>query len=288
MRVVIVGASGYIGAPLFRSSENFCSSLGTSTVGSKSFLRLRLDAQEDFDYKIIQDSDVVLVTAAISAPDVCAHERERAWAVNVTGTSSFISNVISRGARVIFFSSDLVYGQRMDRFDEAAACKPDGDYAVMKHEVETRFLGNPSFKTIRLSYVFSCEDKFTNYLCGCAERGVEAEIFHPFYRAVVHRDDIVEGAIALVKRWKEFPQPIFNFGGPDIISRVEFAQTLKDSIFPALLFRKLQPDPQFFVNRPSMINMTSPLFESILGRPPSSLREAAHLELDKRGKKHNG
>ena len=66
----------------------------------------------------------------------------------------------------------------------------------MKSEVEKRFLGNPFFKTIRLSYVFSREDKFTKYLVGCAQRDEEAELFHPFYRAIIHRDDVVEGALS--------------------------------------------------------------------------------------------
>ena len=99
--------------------------------------------------------------ASISAPDICAREHERAWSVNVTGTSEFISRTIERGGRVIFFSSDTVYGECEDPFDESALCKPAGEYAEMKHKVERRFIENPSFKSIRLSYVFSREDKFT-------------------------------------------------------------------------------------------------------------------------------
>lgn len=75
-------------------------------------------------------------------------------------------------------------------FDETAACNPAGEYAAMKREVEQRFSDNASFKAIRLSYVFSPEDKFSRYLAGCAERNEEADLFHPFFRAIVHRDDV--------------------------------------------------------------------------------------------------
>ena len=107
----------------------------------------------------------------------------------------------------------------------------------MKHEVEMRFQGNPSFKTIRLSYVFSREDKFTDYLIGCASRNEEAELFHPFYRAIVHRDDVVDGALALAQRWDEFPQQVINFGGPEVLSRIDFAECLKRVALPNLRYR---------------------------------------------------
>lgn len=243
--------------------------------------RLSLDAPADFDYTKIRPGDVALLTAAISSPDICAREHERAWAVNVTGTSSFIQSVIDRGARVVFFSSDTVYGEREDEFDEKAACNPAGEYAEMKHEVEQRFLTNASFKAIRLSYVFSREDKFSRYLTGCAERNEEADLFHPFFRAIAHRDDVVEGALALAARWDDVPEQVINFGGPQVLSRIEFAECLREVHLHDLRFKVTEPGADFFKNRPRVIAMTSPVFTKLLGRPPRSLREAARLEFAK-------
>lgn len=276
--MIIVGASGYIGSQLYKRARINNVVFGTSTTGANGMLLLPLDAPNEFDYEIIQPSDVVLLTAAISAPDICAREHERAWLVNVTGTSEFIANVMARGGRVIFFSSDTVYGERNDEFDEHATCNPAGEYAEMKQEVEKRFLGNPLFKVIRLSYVFSREDKFTKYLVGCAERGEEAEIFHPFYRAVIHRDDVVEGAIALAQRWDEFPQSIFNFGGPKVLARTEFAEILQQAVLPGLRFGVTEPAAEFFENRPRIISMQSPILPKILGRPARTLFEAVQVE----------
>jgi dTDP-4-dehydrorhamnose reductase len=241
---------------------------------------------QKFDDQIIQPNDVVFLTAAISAPDICSREKDRAWAVNVSGTDLLISMVTSRGGRIIFFSSDTVYGERAERFDESAPCVPAGEYAIMKHALEKRFLGNPLFKTIRLSYVFSREDKFTKYLSGCADRGEPAEIFHPFYRAVIHRDDVVAGAMALAHRWDEFPQPIINFGGPTVLARTEFAKTLQDTALPKLKFRVTQPAADFFKSRPKVIRMNSPIFDLLLERPAHSLREAIGIEFE-RGLKHD-
>ena len=276
MRLLVVGASGNIGKNLFASSA--VSTTGTSSTGLPPLLRLHLDVPDEFDYRIIQSLDVVLLTAAISAPDVCAREHERAWAVNVTGTSEFIAKVMVRGGRVIFFSSDTVYGQRDDEFDERAACNPAGEYAEMKHEVEKRFLRNPLFKAIRLSYVFSREDKFTKYLSGCAERGEEVDIFHPFYRAIIHRDDVVEGALALAQRWDEFSQSTINFGGPEVLSKIDFADCLKSVALPNLRYRVTEPGDEFFNNRPRVIAMSSNILPELLGRPSRCLLEAAQIE----------
>lgn len=274
----IVGAKGYVGSALFASANKAGSALGTSSSDGNALLPLRLDAPADFDYGKIHPGDVVLLTAAISAPDICAREHDRAWAVNVTGTSTFIQSVIDRGARVVFFSSDTVYGEREDEFDETAACNPAGEYAEMKREVEQRFAGYASFKAIRLSYVFSREDKFSRYLAGCAGRNEEADLFHPFFRAIVHRDDVVEGALALAMRWDEVPEQVINFGGPQVLSRIDFAECLRQAHLHELRFKVTEPGADFFKNRPRVIAMTSPTFTRLLRRPPRSLLEAARLE----------
>jgi len=278
MNFFIVGAGGYLGRELTRRADPSFKVIGTSSKPGLNFICLDLQSVRDSDFQLVDATSVVFLTAAISAPDVCAREYNRAWVVNVTGTSRFIQGAINRGARVVFFSSDAVYGEREEEFDEKIACKPAGEYAQMKREVEQRFSGNASFKAIRLSYVFSREDKFTRYLAGCAERNEEAELFHPFFRAIVHRDDVVEGALTLVKRWDEIPEQVINFGGPQVLSRIDFAECLREAHLHDLRFTVTEPSADFFNNRPRVIAMTSPVFAGLLGRSPRTLSEAARLE----------
>lgn len=278
MNLIVIGARGYLGARLLSKSSATAHLIGTSSSPGTGTLLLDLRHPAGFDYGVFEGGGIALLTAAISAPDVCARDHNRAWGVNVEGSSEFITNVIARGGRVVFFSSDTVYGEREDEFNERASCNPAGEYAVMKHEVEQRFAENPLFKSIRLSYVFSREDKFTRYLAGCAERNEEAELFHPFYRAIVHRDDVVEGALALAERWDEFPEQIINFGGPQVLSRVEFAECLREVSLGDLRFRVIEPGPEFFTNRPRTIAMKSPVLARLLGRAPRDLCEAVRIE----------
>ena len=101
--LLIVGASGYIGSCLYSRAKEAGPAIGTSSLGGNALLPFRLDAPTDFDYGQIHPGTVVLLTAAISSPDICRQDHDKAWAVNVTGTSKFIQCVIDCGARVIFF-----------------------------------------------------------------------------------------------------------------------------------------------------------------------------------------
>ncbi len=278
-RFIVIGGRGYLGAKLFSSIPSHILRARTASSPLEGFIQLRLDVRQDFSNIPIANGDFVFLTAAISSPDICEREYDRAWNVNVTGTIEFIESVITRGGRVIFFSSDTVYGEYNVKFDESAKCNPSGEYAAMKYEVEKHFLGNPSFKAIRLSYVYSHQDKFSRYLAGCAERNEEAEIFHPFFRAIVHREDVISGALLLAQRWSDISEQVINFGGPQILSRIDFAECLRSSYLSHLRFKISEPGLDFFKNRPRTISMNSPILEKLLGRPARSLCDAVRLEI---------
>ena len=276
----VIGATGFIGKPLLDAARRITQTYGTSSRPGGELTHLSFEDPGSFDYGRISSGDVVFVTAAISSPDVCAKEWDRAWQINVEGTSAFISQALQRGAQIVFFSSDTVYGEREPEFDETAACAPCGEYAEMKRAVEERFEGSSGFKVIRLSYVFAKNDKFTNYLMNCEKSRTPAEIFHPFFRAPIHRDDVIAGALTLAQQWDKFPAGVINFGGPEILSRIEFAQALKNTVLPVLEFKVTEPDGAFFKNRPRFISMRSPILKHLLGRRPRTLAEAAILELN--------
>jgi nucleoside-diphosphate-sugar epimerase len=275
---LVVGANGYIGRRLLFALGESGTVRATSSAGGTGRIRVDLAIPESFSGLSVARHEIVYFAAALSNPEVCSEEPDRAWAINVSGTSALIDRLLAQGARVIFLSSDTVYGEQADPISENAACHPLGAYAEMKHAVEQHFLGHSGFKSLRLSYVFSREDKFSTYIQRCAANGTRAEIFDPFKRAVIHRDDVVDGLLGLARCWDEFPQAAINFGGPEIISRLEFAQTLKDHAFRDLLYEAATPPPKFFDSRPRSIAMRSPLLTGLLGRMQRSIAQAAILE----------
>lgn len=279
MGIVIIGAAGYIGrrlASVAPDAMRVFHAGGSATPPESQ--AVSLESPATYDYASVGEGDVVLLTSGISSPDRCAADPDRARAINVTGTGEFISRLLDRGSRVVFFSTDAVYGEQEEPFSESQPCRPLGAYGELKHEVEQRFLGDPGFKTIRLSFVFSRDDSFTTYLARCASAGDEASLYSPFRRAIIHRDDVVAGAIALARTFDSFSGGIVNFGGPAIVDRPEFASALQSSAFPRLHWTAADPPVDFFTKRARTICMTSPMLATLLGRQPASLSQAIATE----------
>ena len=277
MATHLVGATGNIGKRVVEKGED---------INVISRFELKLDQRPlsyNFDNKsiggtAIEEGDVVVFAAAISEPSVVSAQFDKALAVNVESTGDFIDKVLEKGGKVLFLSSDAVYGDVESGFDESHPVNPKGAYAEMKAIVEKRFEGNPNFKALRLSYNFYKDDRFTTYLRQCAENGVEAEVFDPLTRAVVHRDDTVDAILNIAANWDNADGQYINCGGPEVLSRQQFTEIIKRVALPNLKFKITTPPAKFYGDRAAFSQMHSPNLEKILGRKRHTIQQAVELE----------
>jgi len=226
----------------------------------------------------LREGDTIIFTAAISEPAIVSAQFEKATRVNVESTGEFIQGAIDLGCKVLFLSSDTVYGDVETGFDESHPINPKGAYAEMKSIVEKRFEGNPNFKSFRCSLNFYKDDRFTQYLKTCAANNVEADIFDPLTRAIVHRDDTVDAILAVANDWNLAEGQYTNCGGPQVLSRAQIAETMKKVALPNLRFKVSRPPSKFYTDRPAFIEMKSPNLKRILGRSPVTFEEAVKIE----------
>ena len=277
--LVIVGKHGLIARRLAETALGRQIAVKfTSSRPEPGDLPLDLAHPEDFAYDQLDADSCVVLLAAISAPDQCRRNPSLCRAVNVDGTIHFIEQAMARGARVLFASSDTVYGERNELCDEWSTPRPLGDYAQMKREVETRFQRRERFKALRLSYVFSREDRFTAQLAQCAHTGEPADVFAPLDRRVVHIDDVVDAVLATFARWLEIDSPWVNVGGERLVSRADIAKTYQELCAPTLRYEVRDPGADFYQARPRVIDMDSRYLAALLGRRPRSLGEAMRVE----------
>ena len=227
---------------------------------------------------LLEKGDTIIFTAAISEPAIVSAQFEKATRVNVESTGEFIQGAIDIGCKVLFLSSDTVYGDVETGFDESHPINPKGAYAEMKSIVEKRFEGNPNFKSFRCSLNFYKDDRFTQYLKTCAANNVEADIFDPLTRAIVHRDDTVDAILAVANDWSLAEGQYTNCGGPQVLSRAQIAETVKRVALPNLQFKVSRPPSKFYTDRPAFIEMKSPNLKRILGRSPVTFEEAVKIE----------
>lgn len=276
-KVFITGKSGYIAKKLAKNMKEPWKIITTSRdcSGAKDCLHLNLLNPNEFCYSQIGSGDYVLHLAGISSPDICAKDQYLSRNINVTGARYFMRKCVEQDARVLFFSSDTVYGAGEEVFNEDSICHPVCIYGQMKHEVERAFLKKRRIKIFRLSYVFSRNDKFMSYLMKCTKEGKPAEIYHPFYRNAVYWQDVLDAVRNICDNWESFESSVFNICGPELLSRKDIAYMYRNFVDRNLEMRVVpQVDETFFKARPRMINMQSKYLEGLLGRKPKKIAAA--------------
>ena len=155
MKVAVLGSSGFIASRLVSILKK-----EEIDIVEINHAMIDLEYPEKFDYSILSGVDFVVIAAAISSPDKCEKEFDYCWTVNVTGTIFFIKKALEMNCKVIFFSSDAVYGNISGKiYDENSETLPKTAYGKMKKAVEAEFFSDDAFKAIRLSYVVSRFDK---------------------------------------------------------------------------------------------------------------------------------
>lgn len=260
MKIALVGSTGYIAGFLIeRFNENKAIEsvlkIGHSITADK---QLSLTEPELFDYSLLNDVDYVIFTAAVSSPDRCASDDEVCWKINVEGTSYFIEKALQNHCRVLFFSSDAVFGDIPGCiYDEKSQTQPKTAYGKMKKAVEDRFKEECNFKVIRLSYVTSSKDKFVSYCLSCLRSGTPAEVFHPFYRNCISVSDVVDVVEWLINHWDSYKPFALNVAGKELVSRVRIADEINRISGEKLKYVIVQPEDNFYRNRPQITQMRS-------------------------------
>jgi dTDP-4-dehydrorhamnose reductase len=277
-KLIIAGADGYIGQRIQRRVQNNNNVILLSPLSNDNYKFFDLLQISKFNFNIINKSDTIILLAGISSPDLCNKQYQYSFKINVIGTIEFISCCLKKGARVLFFSSDTIYGNSKERNDENIfPTNPIGEYGNMKLLVEKYFRGEPNFKSFRLSYVFSWNDKFMIYLRECFEREITAEIYDPLIRKVVYIEDLISCIINIHKGWEKFNNQYFNICGPDYLSRVEIANYFIQNI-GHLNLKIIKPDNDFFKARPPKINFNSLNSTLLLGKNFTPISEAINSE----------
>lgn len=260
MKTAIVGSSGYIAQFILKrfAEEAKIESVLKIDRNDKADCYLDLSEAEKFDYTVLDDIDYVVFTAAISGPDQCAKEYDACWKINVTGTSCFIREALKRNCRVLFFSSDAVFGDIPGKiYDEESPTEAYTPYGKMKKAMEDEFRSEPNFKAIRLSYVASAKDKYYTYLLNCIRKNEEADIFHPFYRNTTVVSDVVDIVTYFALHWNEYKPTFLNVAGKELVSRVRMADELNRFLGGKLKYTISMPGEEFFTNRPRITQMKS-------------------------------
>ncbi|MFS1464414.1 NAD-dependent dehydratase [Vibrio lentus] len=270
--VYILGSSGFVGDSLYK----YLDFSNKFTVG-RANCDVSLDlSSNNFDDLLsrVQKDDVIVFLAAISSPDLCEKNFDQAYNINVTNTILLIDKLIVKGVKVIFSSSDAVFGAANKLCFDDSETKPFGQYGKMKSQVEESFKGNENFFVVRFSYVLAKDDKFSLMVGEHADTGQNLDVFDGFERNVISLDDVLLGIQNIIVNWNDIETRTVNFSGHQLVSRQDIVKELADQKHPSLTYSFTDAPVSFWKGRPKRINTESKYLDAILKRPAKSYKES--------------
>jgi nucleoside-diphosphate-sugar epimerase len=208
-KVLVVGANGFLGTSLTSLDHKliefipFPSHLSSLTTNISSF-------------------ETVVYLRAVSSPTQVQLNPIESNLVNVLRTSRFIKECLRLGKRVIFSSSDVVYGDTgEDIANEVSELNPYGLYAKQKAQIETEFRDDPNFLALRISLIVGVGSKLRNIL----SNETNPEIPDPVIRNPISVNSVVNLICELIlnKEWDEKLR-VLNVGGVEAMSIFELAK----------------------------------------------------------------
>lgn len=261
--IYIFGASGYIGSTLKKRLLN--ENLKVFSVGRSGSddIKINLSAPDFNELNLIKEDSICIFLSSISSPEVCYKKFKESYEINVTNSSDVISFLLNKNIKVLFASSDVVYGDQGKIVNELSPINPKTPYAEMKALVEDKFIKNKNFFIMRLSYVWSINDNFSKFLISSSRENIKIDIYEPFIRSIVSLEDVIDFIKRFIELQANIPN-LVNIAGPNFISRVELVEEFRK--YMPIKYFITKPNKSFLETRPMEILMESLYLKNVLER----------------------
>ncbi|HVZ23112.1 MAG TPA: sugar nucleotide-binding protein [Vicinamibacterales bacterium] len=232
MRVLVIGASGFVGRHILRGAR----AAGHESIGTQSIDRggelLPFDlARDRLSNRVPQrwleaGPFWVIIAGAIPQPERCRAERDLAFATNVSGTMQAIRDAVSLGAIPVFLSSSFVFDGKRGGYGDHDARAPISEYGRHKARVE-EFIEQevPTALTLRLDKMVS-DDPTEHHLLsewwGLGSAGVPIRCVADQDFSVTLVDDVARGVLCGCERHLS---GTYNLASPQHFLRLDLAKT---------------------------------------------------------------
>ncbi len=223
-RIVVVGASGLVGSRILRRFG--AGAVGTYRSRQAPGLHL-LDVSEPDDVSDFFDATApaaVVLAAAYTHVDGCERDPLRSHDTNVTGALNVARAAAARGARVVFLSSDYVFGGDVGPHSLDETPKPLSVYGRHKLEAE-RVIAREAknYAILRACNIYGHEREGMNYVMAVyrnGKSGTKMRVPSDQWGNPTYADDLVDAVVAAVELGDS---GVFHVAGPDYVDRVEWA-----------------------------------------------------------------
>jgi dTDP-4-dehydrorhamnose reductase len=228
VRVLIIGASGYLGSELRRQAA----ATGHDAIGTQFSARHRELRQLD-----IRDAGAVADTTAKVRPDavVNAAYDKGSWAATAVGPGHLAACCARAGTRLVHVSSDAVFSGDLDLYDESCDPSPVSAYGAAKAAAEVVVAARcPEAVIVRTSWITGDGCSGLERLVTSLARGGSGVLFTDDVKTPVHVADL---AAALLELCASDLPGVLHVAGADAVSRHELGCLIatRDGLDPAVL-----------------------------------------------------
>ena len=239
MRILVIGASGFIGGhlmrrlaanPRFDATGTYRTRPALPGVGSWRPIELTdTIALEDLFHAV--NPEFVVHLAALADVGTAEREPERATAVNATATSAIAVLCRQWGARLVFVSTEYVFDGRRGFYRETETPSPTTHYGRTKWQAEQEVSRlAPNSSVVRTSIVYGWRtDGGRNFVPWLIERLRSGDAYYGsphVMRTPVYVEHLVDGITTLLEG--DY-RGVHHIAGRDWLSMYDFAHKVAET-----------------------------------------------------------
>jgi dTDP-4-dehydrorhamnose reductase len=248
MKILIIGASGFLGSSLYNYLKLKYEVVGTYCTNyypEFKYLNL-LDVSYLVKFFEINKFDIVIHCGGLTRPDFCEKNKELTYNVNVESTKHLVKLVNSK---IIYISTDYVFDGRKDGYNETDTKNPINIYGKSKSEAEDIILQNPRNVVVRISGLYGFNSHNNEFINSLNSKNIEKAT--DLLGSTLLLDDIQLNCVGLFGDLSG----IYHFSSQTTISRYDFFQLVLEILeVPAKLIGNLSRNLYTIAQRP--INTT--------------------------------
>lgn len=237
MKILITGANGFVGNYLSRQllQEGFhviATGRGANRLVLQETVRFQycpLDFTNKEQVHMVFDQfqpDFVVHAGAMSRPDECEENKQKAFEINVSGTENLLHASAFRKTFFIFLSTDFIFSGNklfLKEDDESGPVNYYGETKVLAESLVQQYQGE--FAIVRTILVYgkplSGRSNILTIVKDKLERGEAYHVYDDQQRTPTYIEDLISAIVAVIKKRAA---GIFHIGGKDLLTPFQMAE----------------------------------------------------------------